>query len=219
MYLTKEQIEARIFEALDDTVFYNGKRLDEILPIEERALICVNIMENLPPTMPDIITKYHKDRDLENNVPLFDIYYHLLEEVIELGIELTLSTENIYMNFLTKYREMIERFETNKLNSPSKEGLANELADVTTIVGSIAKYVNMDELLYDAILIVRDSNDSKICSLEEVKQTIEVKGLSNSPSIRTKNLGNDKYLIIDENTGKSIKPVGFKPPDFKHLFK
>ncbi len=71
MYLTKEQIEARIFEALDDTVFYNGKRLDEILPIEERALICVNIMENLPPTMPDIITKYHKDRDLENNVPLF----------------------------------------------------------------------------------------------------------------------------------------------------
>ena len=215
MYLSKEQIEVKIFEALDDTIFYNGRRLDELLPIEERALICVNIMENLPPTMPDIITKYHNDRKLEENLSLNDIYFHLLEEVIELGMELNIDTNTIYEKFFNRFVEIGRR--EQKLTT--KEGLVNELADVTIIIGSIAKYVNMDEILYDAILIVRDSNNSKICSLEEVKQTIEEKGLSHSSSIRTKNLGNDKYLIIDEDTGKSIKPVGFKPPDFKHLFK
>lgn len=214
MYLSKEQIEVKIFEALDDTIFYNGRRLDELLPIEERVLICVNIMENLPPTMPDIITKYHKDRNLEENLSLKDIYLHLIEEVIELGFELGLELHTLYSGVITRFAHIQKTQKTL-----SKENLINELADVTTIIGSIAKYVNMDELLYDAILIVRDSNDSKICSLEEVKQTIEEKGLSNSPSIRTKNLGNDKYIIIDEETGKTIKPVGFKPPNFKHLFK
>lgn len=216
MYLSKEQIEVKIFEALDDTIFYNGRRLDELLPIEERALICVNIMENLPPTMPDIITKYHKERDLEENVSVYNVYFHLLEEVIELGFELGIRDSNIYQNFLDNFVKVFQQYKTKH---KSKENLINELADVTTIIGSIAKYVNMDELLYDAILIVRDSNDSKICSLEEVKQTIQEQGLSNSPSIRNRKLGNDKYLIIDEDTGKSIKPVGFKPPNFSHLFK
>ena len=179
MYLSKEQIEVKIFEALDDTVFYNGRRLDELLPIEERALVCVNIMENLPPTIPDIITKYHNDRKLEENVNVNDVYFHLLEEVIELGIELNVNTNTIYEKFFNRFVEIGRR--EQKLTT--KEGLANELADVVTIVGSIAKYVNMDEILYDAILIVRDSNDSKICSLEEVKQTIEEKGLSNSTFI------------------------------------
>ena len=109
--------------------------------------------------------------------------------------------------------------ESNELAKAPKEELINELADVSIIVGSIAEYVNMGELLYDAILIVRDSNDTKICNLEEVQQTIKKRNLSNSSSIRTKNLGNDKYLIIDEEAGKSIKPVGYKPPNFKHLFK
>jgi hypothetical protein len=214
MYLTKEQIEVRILEALDDTIFYNGKRLDEILPVEERALICVNIVENLPNTMPDLIKKYHKDRDLKENVSLKSIYFHLLEEVFELGLELNISTREVYIGFFERFTEILKRKDKNS----TKEGLINELADVSTVIGSIAEYVNMGELLYDAILIVRDSNDTKICSLEEVKQTIKEKGLSNS-SVRTKNLGNDKYLMIDEVTGKSVKPVGYKPPDFKHLFK
>ena len=88
MYLSKQDIEVRIFEALDDIVFYNGKRLDELLPVEERALICASIMEVLPPTLPDIIKKYHKDRKLEDNVNVENVYFHLLEEVIELGFEL-----------------------------------------------------------------------------------------------------------------------------------
>ena len=216
MYLTKEQIEIRILEALDDTIFYNGKRLDEILPIEERALICVNIMENLPSTMPDLIKKYHKDRNLEEDISIYQVYFHLLEEVIELGFELSVKDSDIYKRFLDNLVKGIQQY---KIKPRSKEGIINELADVSIIVGSIAEYVNMGELLYDAILIVRDSNDTKICNLEEVQQTIKKRNLSNSSSIRTKNLGNDKYLIIDEEAGKSIKPVGYKPPNFKHLFK
>lgn len=216
MYLSKEQIEVKIFEALDDTIFYNGKRLDEILPIEERALICVNIMENLPPTLPDIITKYHKDiTTLDgDNINTNTLYKHLLEEVLELGMRLNIPINNSYFIILNMLSELYK-----KENIVDRELLISQLSKVSIIIGEIADIAHLDEILYDAILITRDSLNNKICSLEEVKQTIEEKGLSNSPSIRTKNLGNDKYLIIDEDTGKSIKPVGFKPPDFKHLFK
>ena len=211
MYLPKSQIEVKVFEAINDTIFYNGKNIDEVLPIEERALICVNVMESLPPTMPDLIRTYHKDRKLGDDVEIEKVYYHLLEEVIELGFELNISRIDIYEQFAIRLNNI-------PYKSNSRESLINELADVSTIVGSIAEYVKMGDILYDAILIVKESNDSKICNLEQVEQTVKENNLSNS-SVRTKELGNNKYLMVDEDTGKSIKPVGYKPPNFKHLFK
>lgn len=214
MYLSKEQIERRILETFDKIVCYNGKRLDEVLPVEERLLICTSIMQNLPPTMPDIITKYHKDRKLKENISLKDIYFHLLEEVMELGQELGLGNATIYEGLLNRFVKIYKR----KSKSTTKEGLLNELSDVSIIIGSISDYVNMNHLLFDGILEVVRSNDSKICNLEQVKETIKEKGLSES-SIRTHDLGNNKFIMIDEDTGKTVKPISYRPPNFKHLFK
>lgn len=217
MYLTSEQIETRILETFDKIVFYNGRRLDEVLPVEERLLLVTSIMENFPPTMPDLIEKYHKDRELRSNVPLSKVYFHLLEEVIELGKELGYTYNSIYGEFTTR---LVDKRDEDNLNPirPTKENLLKELADVATIVGSISDYVNMRELLFDAVLLVHESNDTKLCSIEEVEQTIKEKDLPISTT-RTHSLGNNKFIIIDETTGKTIKPIGYKKPDLSHLFK
>lgn len=215
MYLTKEELEVRILEALDDVVFYNGKRLDEILPVEERAQICVDIINNLPMTMPDLITKYHNDRGGDSTFNLKKVYYHLFEEMVELGLELGINDDEIYKGFLDSYIYTINK---SKNKPTTKENLLRELADVTLIVGHIAKLVNMDDILFDGILSVLRSLNTKLCkSLDEVRETVKEQNLSYS-TITTIELGNGKYLMIDSETGKSIKPVSFEPPDFKHIF-
>lgn len=215
MYLTKEQIEKTILETFDKVVFYNGKRLDEVLGVNERLLLVTSISNALPSPLPDLIDEYHKVRKLKENISVENVYYHLLEEVIKLGEQLHISFTDMYMGFTSRFRKV----QTEELENKTKETLINELADVATIVGSIADYVDMGELLYDAILIVNESNNTKLCTLDQVKETIKEKGLSNNPNIRTHDLGNDQYLIVDEELGKSIKPVSFKKANFKHLFK
>ena len=215
MYLTKEQIETRILETFDKIVFYNGRRLDEVLPVEERLLLVTSIMENLPPSIPDVIDKYHKDRNLKEITPLKKIYYHLLEEVIELGVELGISAIDIYLGFSTRFQKIQNIIDKEPI---TKENLLKELADVTTIVASISDFVGMRDLLFDAVLDVRDSNDTKLCTLEEIEQTIKEKNLP-VDTTRTHSLGNNKFIIIDESTGKTIKPIGYKKPDLSHLFK
>lgn len=212
MYLTKEQIEVRLYELLDDIIFPNGTSLDERLAVEEKLQLVTSITRNLPDTMPDIVTKYHKDRKLKYSLPVEKVYFHLLEEVIELGKSLGLKDCTIHDNFIAR---LIEVFKQNTLNN--KEEQLHELSDISLIVGSIADYLELGELLYDGILEVMRSNDTKICSIEQVKETIQELGLSNNKNVVTKPLGSGKYLITDEKLGKSIKPVSYRKPDFKHL--
>ncbi len=220
MYIHSQEIEKRIIEELDNIVFYNGKTIDEILPIQDKLLIATSISNSLPDTLPDMIRKYHK---VFNDVKYYEynecidirnVYKHLLEEVLLLGIKLMIPIEVMYSNCIS----IISNLSKNNIDTEPifKEQTLHQLSKLSLIVMSIAYLEGFQDSLFDAILITNNSLYDKICqNHDQLLDTIE-KCKKAGIKVRTRDLGNNKFVVI-KDSGKIIKPVGYKEPTFDHL--
>jgi len=224
MYINKEEIEKRILEELDKIVFYNGKKINEILPLEERLLLVTSINNTLPYSLPDLVNKYYQTIDGYNVFTSKSLYFHLLEEVLELGIELSVPIEDIYAKTISRVSQLFREQGLKKCSSfqdieSKNEKIVGQLSKTSVLLSFLTNTLNISDILYDAILEVDKSLYTKICqSIDEVKETVKICKESNI-DVTTKDLGNNKFVIIRNDSNKIVKPVGYKKPTFINLIK
>lgn len=228
MYHDNQRMATKLYEGLDNLILKddNGKEasIDNLLDGTQKYHLIMSILNILPKTDFQSVLEFNKifkvEKETTHVVTDFKdkqlTFELILEEVLELGKALGIETPNRYMSCI----QINSKVDTKEIE-PSLTEVGDALTDLLYVVYRGFYVYNLEDIQYDLMQEVHNSNLSKIIpsnenALEIIKNTVQSykdKGIL----VTSNNLKNGYIAIVNRDTGKILKPVTYTIPDLKTI--
>ena len=230
MYHDKQLLATRLYELLDDAILTDDKgtiSIDNLLNPQQKYELIMHIMAGLPKSDLERVIEFNNifkvDKEATHIIENFkhkELRFELiLEETLELGKALGISDNDIYHSFL----KLFVKVKAKEIPESLTETL-DALTDLLFVVYSAIDVFNLTDIQYDAFQEVFYSNMSKLIltnntsdnPLEVVRQSVKALN-TKGYDVVTIDLKNNHLAILDNKTGKILKPVTFIEPNLDSL--
>jgi len=227
MFYNREELAKVLFEGLDDAILGDEGEgevvsIDDLLTPKQKYYLVYTILDLIPKTDHEKVVEFNKTFGVDKEQGLDIITFKsselrfrlLLEEVIELGFALGFTVGDMYQIYV----ELQDKVRGKNI-IPSIVEVLDALTDINYVSYGAIDVFGLNEVAFDAMENVHDSNMSKLLPLNikesELKQIVEEFNDS-GVKIRTEKVEKG-YVIRNRNTNKVLKPSTYKPATLRNI--
>lgn len=226
MYLKKNLLPKLIEKALDYELYDsqdNTIKLKTLLNTTQIHQLLIKILNDIPQNDLERVISFHDtfkvQRELTNDVNEYkyaELRFRLIqEEAIELSAALGFSKDETYIIMLELLGKV---YNTNPV--PEEVGVLDALLDLLYVTYGSIDIFNMSEIAEEGMKEVQASNMSKVLNDNVLEDVIKnnIKHLKEKGfNPKTIDLKNGYIQFKDIDTGKILKPLGYKKPNLERI--